>query len=403
MVDQLPNRAANAAIKGYLYQFDRTIIEVLKAPSGTTITVEGIEDIDIEHATDTEAVQCKYLEASKFSFAKIRAAIIPMLQSSRVDSRLRYRLYIYCGEGDAPSAMTLDELKQCLTSRSRSGEVTCHYTGISDKELESFAGRLTIVEGEEFETNRAIVHAMIQSELHCAAEDSTDLYYGNALAAINDLAIIADVSMRKVTKAELVKKINTKEALYTRWHKEIVGVQRYLSMLKRQAKACQALSPIMSRYLILEHSDAYQGDDYIAIIIALAKQHYGVGKLSTAKPWTVVVNCELNLLGSIKQGLLAAEIAYNDGYENVRFSPVLFDRWPVINTAGRASKIGVTSYDIRVVSDSTYRNAVAELMAPDRVVAITGVDLNEYKWPSMPQALQVANISVNQIKELLGV
>lgn len=404
MTEQQTNRAANASIKGYLYQFDRTIIELLNAASGTTVTVEGIEDIDLENTDGVESVQCKYLEAAKFSLAKVRPAVLAMVQSSLNDQALNYRLYIHCGEeGEIPTSMTLEEIKQCLTSKSREGVVTLHYDGISDEQLESFAGRFSIVAGDDFDTNRDLVHTMIQTALHCTVDDSKDLYYGNALAAINGLAIQKSVSKRKTTKTEFLKVINTREALYTRWHKEVVGIENYLIMLKRRAKANQVFDPIKSRYLIIGASSTLTKDDYVAIITALARTHYGIGKLSNARPWTVVTACEAALLEDMKKDLIATEVVYNDGYENMSFSPVLFDRWPIVNTANKTGKIGATSYDIRLISDATYRTAVADLTLPDRVVAITDAELSEYGWPSMPQALQVTDITASQLKELLGV
>jgi hypothetical protein len=59
---------------------------------------------------------------------------------------------------------------------------------------------------------------------------------------------------------------------------------------------------------MIEHFNTLGKDDYVTIITALAKQHYGIGKLSTAKPWTVVINCEPDLLADIKEGLITAEV-----------------------------------------------------------------------------------------------
>ena len=42
-------RQADSTIKGYLYQFNKSILEILKAEDDDIITLEGvIEDIDIQ-------------------------------------------------------------------------------------------------------------------------------------------------------------------------------------------------------------------------------------------------------------------------------------------------------------------------------------------------------------------
>ena len=45
-----------------------------------TVTIEGIEDIDINTATDATAIQCKYLSKPKFINSAVREPIILMLQ-----------------------------------------------------------------------------------------------------------------------------------------------------------------------------------------------------------------------------------------------------------------------------------------------------------------------------------
>ncbi len=64
-------RSADATIKGYVYQFDDTIIRVLNCSNGQSILVEGIEDVDIEYGNTSEAIQCKYLPSKKYSLASI--------------------------------------------------------------------------------------------------------------------------------------------------------------------------------------------------------------------------------------------------------------------------------------------------------------------------------------------
>ena len=58
---------ATYAIQGFLYQFHKTLLEILRADDESEITVEGtIEDIDIFRADGSiEALQCKYHESKE--------------------------------------------------------------------------------------------------------------------------------------------------------------------------------------------------------------------------------------------------------------------------------------------------------------------------------------------------
>ena len=70
------SRSAEATIAGYLYQFDKSIIEILNLNDDESLTVEGIEDIDIESETElSKSIQVKYYEESEYSNSKISEAI----------------------------------------------------------------------------------------------------------------------------------------------------------------------------------------------------------------------------------------------------------------------------------------------------------------------------------------
>ena len=64
----LKKRAANATIKGYLYQFDYSLLKILESENDDDIfIIEGSEDIDI-YDTDTSVhVQCKYYEGTEYN------------------------------------------------------------------------------------------------------------------------------------------------------------------------------------------------------------------------------------------------------------------------------------------------------------------------------------------------
>ena len=94
----MTDRSANATIKGYFYQFDQTIVRLLKATKHGSITVEGVEDIDLNDGDKSTFVQCKYYESTEYNHSKIKDAVIQMLRhfhaagcpSAQV---FRYRLY----------------------------------------------------------------------------------------------------------------------------------------------------------------------------------------------------------------------------------------------------------------------------------------------------------------------
>jgi hypothetical protein len=53
------NRSATATIKGDFYQFDQTIVRLLEATKHGSITVEGVEDIDLVDSTQSRHVRAR--------------------------------------------------------------------------------------------------------------------------------------------------------------------------------------------------------------------------------------------------------------------------------------------------------------------------------------------------------
>lgn len=95
------NRYANSTIKGFLYQFEKTLNTILTTPDEESeITVEGIEDIDVNDTAGVQQlIQCKYHEQlEKFTLSNIEKPILQMLEhwgSSSQSSNISYVLFCY--------------------------------------------------------------------------------------------------------------------------------------------------------------------------------------------------------------------------------------------------------------------------------------------------------------------
>src|SRR5690606_20166203 len=92
------DRSATATIKGYFYQFDQTIVRLLEATKHGSVTVEGIEDIDLNDGSASSFVQCKYYEGTEYNHSVIKQAVIHMLRHFHAGGCpsgqvFKYRLY----------------------------------------------------------------------------------------------------------------------------------------------------------------------------------------------------------------------------------------------------------------------------------------------------------------------
>jgi hypothetical protein len=93
------SRSADYTIKGFLYQFNKTLLEILTSQDGDIVTAEGIiEDVEIMTSAGMTAIQCKYHEANKkFTQSDIFEPILQMMYHfhTNQNSGIRYILFAH--------------------------------------------------------------------------------------------------------------------------------------------------------------------------------------------------------------------------------------------------------------------------------------------------------------------
>lgn len=126
-------RAADYTIQGFLYQFNKTALEILKAQDDDKIAVEGIvEDIEVASATSLTAIQCKYHEAStSFTVSAVYKPLLQMLKhfSDNPTASVRYVLFAHFPRvGSPPPAITRQPCRRLWHPRIRnSGDTSKQY------------------------------------------------------------------------------------------------------------------------------------------------------------------------------------------------------------------------------------------------------------------------------------
>ena len=126
-------RSAIHAIKGYFYQFDKTIVELLRAQDDDdVIYVEGVEDIDLKNADEITAIQCKYYENTEYNHSVIAHPIRLMLTDyakrlARKEDIYKYTLYGYYPSGHEKLALplTIEYLKENFLTYNEFPMINC--------------------------------------------------------------------------------------------------------------------------------------------------------------------------------------------------------------------------------------------------------------------------------------
>lgn len=150
----MKDRNAVSTLKGYFYQFDFSILQLLSLASMTDkVTIEGIEDVDITTLDNKSAIQCKYYEGTEYNHSEISEAIKFLLMdfAERKNSgskKIKYMLYGYYSNGQEklPDVIDVSFLKSKFLTHKRKDKNTDKFVIVKEYELLE----LTVKDLEEF-------------------------------------------------------------------------------------------------------------------------------------------------------------------------------------------------------------------------------------------------------------
>ncbi|MES5896650.1 DUF87 domain-containing protein [Bacillus cereus group sp. RP43] len=212
-------RSAESTIAGYLYQFDKTIIELLSQESDDSlIGVEGIEDIDVEDLNNINnvSIQVKYYAKSIYKTSEIKEPIQEMFNHFKNDLKndritREYYLYAHFKEGTEKLKLNenrnlinqddvdvLDFLKEhILTTKDKHGVIKTQLYidedfGITDEHLQAFIKALKIdLDAKDINDQYNEVLTLLQQNIDNCKDtgDAENYYYNNALKVIFNKAI----------------------------------------------------------------------------------------------------------------------------------------------------------------------------------------------------------------------
>ncbi len=365
------NREADYTIKGFLYQFNVTLEQLLLSVDGSETIVEGIiEDIDIHTPIDTKAIQCKYHESKEdFSLSDIYKPILQMLvhYSQNTNENIQYILYSHFPNetlGDKKLLKTdietiletknqqfissyISKLKpttdvdinELLEKNKKSKEdlkkIKDYYLSHSELSLninlEEFLRpeKFKFVIGNTLDGVVTDTTKLLAEKTTLSQMDVEDLFYPNAIQIIANKSIKHHSSERAIDKATLISQLEaTKKVAISRWTREL---QRYKALLKNRRTN---LKPNLQqnhrlRYFLFEESEIENFEEEIVNFITdyLNKYHYKI-KLHSETPVICIKSENNNLISSIESRLFSKSISIETGFKGQKFFKEAFLREP---------------------------------------------------------------------------
>jgi hypothetical protein len=325
------SRAADYSIKGFLYQFNKSLLEILNSPSNSLITLEGIvEDVEIVTPDGMTAIQCKYHEASeKFTPSGIFKPLLQMMCHfhKNTGAKIRYILFAHYPSVNSTVKPVVGktELQAALSSTNRDfREYIAALHGSVD--IDAFLDRFAIEFGAAFEDLVAQVSVALEAN-GIPAGDIDTLAYPNAINMVAGISVKHDPKERRVTKRQFLKALKAiRKTAISRWTLALRTRKQLLDARRKQVKTHLDKNSRL-RYFVV---DANSLDDYDAEIILFVgdyidKYHFKAAHIST--PVLCLLTSKENFR-SIQHRLYVKGILTTDGYVGDRFEEEFFFRDP---------------------------------------------------------------------------
>ncbi|HCM1472259.1 TPA: hypothetical protein N2917_000708 [Vibrio parahaemolyticus] len=338
----MTNRAANATIKGYLYQFDYSLLKILESENDDdTFVIEGAEDIDIHDADTSMHVQCKYYEGTDYNHSVIKEAIVAMLTAYHklsVTERTGRTYHIYgfykSGQNKLPNSIDVEFVKDnFLTTKKRPKkekdeepkeviEKVHEKLGISDNTIEEFIKVLDInLNAESYDSQQSSIHKILKSinKGSCDNEIET-IYYPRALTIITDLAKNEKEIDRTITRSDFLDKLPKKEIVFNQWLINKLDERKYNKSIKKELFTYKVANiPNETRIFLLDLSGEYHLGNVTSLLKSISDRFSNAEhKHTTDKqrfcPLVLMKGVDDENIKKIKHSLYRSSMIFSDGF-----------------------------------------------------------------------------------------
>lgn len=322
---------ADYTIQGFLYQFNKTALVILKAQDDDAITVEGIvEDIVVTSPTSLTAIQCKYHEAStSFTASAVYKPLLQMLKhfSDNPTANIHYVLFAHFGGGGTtPPAVDKSTFQAALSSEDK--DLAKHVKAVPPGiDLDGFKGRFSMEFGPSYDDITKQVANELEAKGIPAGEIET-LAYPNTIHMIAMLSIKHDPAERQITKKNFLSALKIiRTTAISRWTLALKTRKKLLEARHKQLKVHLDKNARL-RYFVIDPSSIEDYDTKIVLFITdyIDKYHFKPAHISTP---ILCLCANRDQVQDIQRRLFAKDIVAEDGYIGGEFQESRFFREPM--------------------------------------------------------------------------
>ena len=275
------SRAADYTIQGFLYQFNKTAIEILNASPDSLITVEGIvEDIEITTPAITNAIQCKYHEASEtFTPSSIYKPVLQMMNHyhGNQTANIRYTLFAHFPsvKGQPQPLVGKPEMQAALDSQNK--DLQSLIAPLKGKvDIDAFLKRFAMEFGEAFDDLAKQVGNALKANGIPQSEIDT-LGYPNAIHIISGISVRHDPTKRNITNRQFVDRLKAiRTTAISRWTLALKTHKKLLESRRKQLKSNLDKNARL-RYFVIDAKSLEDYDNGIVLFVKDYLEKYPAG------------------------------------------------------------------------------------------------------------------------------
>lgn len=397
------SRTADYTIQGFLYQFDTTLLEILKAADDAVVTVEGIiEDIEVAGPLTTTAIQCKYHEASeKFVLSNLYEPLLQMMSHfhSHPDLAVNYVLFAHFPDQPDGSTLSLDRETLQVVLASKNKGLKKYISVLKDKiDLDAFLTRVTCRFGPSIDDVRVAACKLLEAA-GFSAGDVEELAYPNALQAIAMMSARHDVAERKITRGDLVDRLHKiKTTAVSRWTLALKSRKQILDAKRRQLAAGLKINSRARLFVIFHESLSDFEDECVSFIDDyLQKYHCKPAHISTPVFSIDVPAAELR---DVQRRLFVSKsVVATDGRLGGKLFSARFLRQPMKRKQDGKEQ---AEFSLRLIGWNGDTLPVLRRCKPKDVFVLGVGDLSKLKLSDVNVEILEAD-SLKEIKYMMGV
>jgi hypothetical protein len=249
MLEVDKKREATASIRGYFYQLDAALLEILNAGLDEKVVIEGIEDFD--RYTDEGVIygQVKYYAEQNLTDSVLRDPLHKLfvhfhgLEETQRAGR-KYLLYGHFSEVKIDiSELSVERFKSVMEYRKKvkASDGTDSYKNKSlldgmaapDVLIGEFCKIFKIQLSKEFSEHRYLVIEAIRKNQNVSAFEAEGFHYPMAFDYIATLATKKDHNDRTTTRRHLEELLKGTQAVHNRWLLREKEASEYAKHMKR--------------------------------------------------------------------------------------------------------------------------------------------------------------------------